>query len=154
LSCTASGGEMSRFFLALKACFVKAEESTGSLIFDEIDTGVSGRIVQVIAEKLYDLSTNYQVLCVTHQPLVAAMAISHFHVKKQVIQEEVIIKNQDNAMLKILEPRTVVKIKQLNNINDRKEELAKLAGGNSSEDAMEFAESLLTQADLYRLRKE
>ena len=110
--------------------------------------------MQVIAEKLYDLSTNYQVLCVTHQPLVAAMAISHFHVKKQVIQEEVIIKNQDNAMLKILEPRTVVKIKQLNNINDRKEELAKLAGGNSSEDAMEFAESLLTQADLYRLRKE
>ncbi|KFF41606.1 MAG: DNA replication and repair protein RecN [Candidatus Atelocyanobacterium thalassa isolate SIO64986] len=154
LSRTASGGEMSRFSLALKACFMKSEESTKSLIFDEIDTGVSGRIAQVIAEKLYNLSTSHQVLCVTHQPLVAAMATSHLHVEKYIIQEESITKNQDSTISKVLEPRTVVRIRNLNNIHDRKQELAKLTGGNSSEDAMEFIESLLIQANFYRSSKQ
>ena len=133
---------------------MKSEESTKSLIFDEIDTGVSGRIAQVIAEKLYNLSTSHQVLCVTHQPLVAAMAISHLHVEKYIIQEESITKNQDSTISKVLEPRTVVRIRNLNNIHDRKQELAKLTGGNSSEDAMEFIESLLIQANFYRSSKQ
>jgi DNA repair protein RecN (Recombination protein N) len=80
----ASGGEMSRFLLALKACFSQVDP-IGTLIFDEIDVGVSGRVAQAIAEKLYQLGRAHQVLCVTHQPLVAAMADAHFHVGKHVV---------------------------------------------------------------------
>ena len=80
----ASGGEMSRFLLALKACFSRVDP-IGTMVFDEIDVGVSGRVAQAIAEKLYQLGRQHQVLCVTHQPLVAAMADAHFHVGKHVI---------------------------------------------------------------------
>ncbi len=80
----ASGGEMSRFLLALKACFSRVDP-IGTMIFDEIDVGVSGRVAQAIAEKLYYLGREHQVLCVTHQPLVAAMADAHFHVGKHVV---------------------------------------------------------------------
>lgn len=80
----ASGGEMSRFLLALKACFSRVDP-IGTMVFDEIDVGVSGRVAQAIAEKLYYLGREHQVLCVTHQPLVAAMADAHFHVGKHVV---------------------------------------------------------------------
>jgi DNA repair protein RecN (Recombination protein N) len=80
----ASGGEMSRFLLALKACFSRVDP-IGTMVFDEIDVGVSGRVAQAIAEKLHQLSRNHQVLCVTHQPLIAAMADAHYHVGKHVI---------------------------------------------------------------------
>ncbi len=80
----ASGGEMSRFLLALKACFSRVDP-IGTMVFDEIDVGVSGRVAQAIAEKLYQLGREHQVLCVTHQPLVAAMADAHFHVGKHVV---------------------------------------------------------------------
>ena len=87
LSVIASGGEMSRFLLALKACFTGAEESSGTLIFDEIDAGVSGKVAQAIAEKLHQLGKQHQVLCVTHQPLIAAMANGHFKVEKTIVEE-------------------------------------------------------------------
>ncbi|PZO10769.1 MAG: DNA repair protein RecN [Leptolyngbya foveolarum] len=80
----ASGGEMSRFLLALKACF-SSIDPIGTMVFDEIDVGVSGRVAQAIAEKLYQLGQSHQVLCVTHQPLVAAMADAHYHVGKHVV---------------------------------------------------------------------
>ncbi|MEL6554576.1 MAG: DNA repair protein RecN [Cyanobacteria bacterium J06621_11] len=80
----ASGGEMSRFLLALKACFSKVDP-INTMVFDEIDVGVSGRVAQAIAEKLYQLGREHQVLCVTHQPLVAAMADAHYHVGKHVV---------------------------------------------------------------------
>jgi len=80
----ASGGEMSRFLLALQASFSQVD-SVGTLVFDEIDVGVSGRVTQAIAEKLFQLSQNHQVLCVTHQPIVAAMADHHFRVSKHLI---------------------------------------------------------------------
>lgn len=83
---TASGGEMSRFLLALKACFSQVD-GVGTLIFDEIDVGVSGRVAQAIAQKLYQLSRDRQVLCVTHQPIVAAMADHHFRVDKQIVKQ-------------------------------------------------------------------
>lgn len=83
----ASGGEMSRFLLALKACF-SAIDPISTMIFDEIDVGVSGRVAQAIAEKLYQLGREHQVLCVTHQPLVAAMADAHYHVGKHVVTLE------------------------------------------------------------------
>lgn len=133
LSMTASGGEMSRFLLALKACFSEVEE-TQTLIFDEIDAGVSGRVAQAIAEKLQQLSQDRQILCVTHQPLIAAMADRHFRIDKRVIPSD------DE------EERTVVRVSILDGKGDRTQELAQLAGGKSALEAMAFAESLLAQA--------
>ncbi len=134
----ASGGEMSRFLLAFKACFTKVDP-IGTLIFDEIDVGVSGRVAQTIAEKLYQLSQHRQVLCVTHQPLVAAMADAHFHVDKQVVS---------NGKKKSDE-RTVVRVTDLD-AAARREELAQLAGGRSHQEGIAFAESLLAQAATIR----
>ncbi len=92
----ASGGEMSRFLLALKACFSKVDP-INTMVFDEIDVGVSGRVAQAIAEKLYQLGREHQVLCVTHQPLVAAMADAHYHVDKQVVTLPLAESSSSNA---------------------------------------------------------
>lgn len=141
----ASGGEMSRFLLALKACFSQVD-AAGTMVFDEIDVGVSGRVAQAIAEKLHQLSQRNQVLCVTHQPLVAAMADRHFRVDKQTINQGKGKKaNNDNG-----DQRTVVRVTTLENLNTRREELAQLAGGKSASDAIAFAESLLLQAANHR----
>ena len=148
LSEIASGGEMSRFLLALKACFSQVE-TTGTMVFDEIDVGVSGRVAQAIAEKLHQLSQFHQVLCVTHQPLVAAMADRHFRVDKQVINQ-IKGKKEHNGSS---EERTVVRITTLDNLTKRREELAQLAGGKSAQEAIAFAESLLTQAANHRQQK-
>ncbi|MEM8780296.1 MAG: DNA repair protein RecN [Cyanobacteria bacterium P01_G01_bin.49] len=153
LSSTASGGEMSRFLLALKACFAQSEKCSGTLVFDEIDAGVSGKVAQAIAEKLHNLSQTYQVLCVTHQPLVAAMAENHFRVEKQIIEEISQINHQENGQLSLPELRTVVRVKELQNLQTRRDELAQLTGGHSAEEATQFAESLLTKAEAYRLGK-
>lgn len=152
LSETASGGEMSRFLLALKACFSQVD-SVGTMVFDEIDVGVSGRVAQAIAEKLHQLSQRHQVICVTHQPIVAAMADSHFRVDKQVIDpaagKKGRSKKRDDAPdangNSLTEVRTVVRVALLNE-QQRREELAQLAGGKSDQDAMAFADSLLAQA--------
>ena len=175
---TASGGEMSRFLLALQASFSQVDP-VGTLVFDEIDVGVSGRVSQAIAEKLFQLSQHHQVLCVTHQPIVAAMADHHFRVSKQIIEaiETVNDLPNDNGTHKPgkskrgskstkAEPlndtpdqptsptpvdavRTVVRITALSN-EDRKQELAQLAGGQSAQEVIAFAESLLTQAAVIR----
>lgn len=163
LSATASGGEMSRFLLALKACFSNTNETWGTLIFDEIDVGVSGRVAQAIAEKLQQLSQQHQVLCVTHQPLIAAMADRHFRVDKQVIDQPLLLhskkqpsnKTNGQATVELDNPlpeselsdiRTVVRVSLLDNHLTRREEIAQLAGGQSAQEAMTFAESLLTKA--------
>lgn len=145
----ASGGEMSRFLLALKACFSQAD-AAATLVFDEIDVGVSGRVAQAIAEKLHQLSQCRQVLCVTHQPLVAAMADRHFRVAKQVISGA--SGHQTNNGYS--EQRTVVRVTALDNLSKRREELAQLAGGKSIQEAIAFAESLLTQAANHRRQKQ
>jgi DNA repair protein RecN (Recombination protein N) len=150
LASTASGGEMSRFLLALKACFSDAQKQSGTLIFDEIDAGVSGKVAQAIAEKLDQLSQKHQVLCVTHQPLVAAMADTHFRVEKQIVEELPLAMPENNGQLHLPEIRTVVRVTALENHQTRKEELAQLTGGHSAEDAIAFAESLLTKAKAYR----
>lgn len=139
LSETASGGEMSRFLLALKSCFSSSEIGFKTLIFDEIDTGVSGKVAQAIAEKLHQLGKNHQVLSVTHQPLIAAMADNHFKVEKYTIKSP----SKDNEEEQL---RTVVRVKILENHNHRREELAQLTGGNSADDSMAFAHSLLEKA--------
>lgn len=79
----ASGGELSRVMLALKTIFA-ANEGVTSIIFDEVDTGVSGRVAQAIADKIRLIAAHSQVLCITHLPQVAAVAQHHFLIKKGV----------------------------------------------------------------------
>jgi DNA repair protein RecN (Recombination protein N) len=136
LAKTASGGEMSRFLLAIKSCFSSAE--LGTLIFDEIDVGVSGRVAMAIAQNLHQLSQHHQVLCVTHQPLIAAMADRHYRVDKQSAPT-----GELNGSEQI---RTVVRVSTLDNQVTRCQELAQLAGGQSGGDAIAWAQSLLAQA--------
>lgn len=171
----ASGGEMSRFLLALQASFSQVDP-VGTLVFDEIDVGVSGRVTQAIAEKLYQLSRHHQVLCVTHQPIVAAMADQHFGVSKELITDPGSVASAGGkgkrAKAKASEPtpesgqvaapipldsiRTVVRVVPLG-AEARKQELAQLAGGevgaiatpafsSTERAAYAFAESLLEQA--------
>jgi len=123
----ASGGEMSRFLLALKAVFSRVDP-VATLVFDEIDVGVSGKVAQAIAAKLHQIARSHQVLCVTHQPLIAALADHHLRVYKVVHQK-----------------RTSVRVELLGE-RERREELAQLAAGHSAREAMTFVEALLKQA--------
>lgn len=82
ISKIASGGELSRIMLAMKNVFAESD-SVGTMIFDEIDTGVSGIAAQRVGEKLYTVSLGKQVLCVTHLPQIAAMADSHYRILKE-----------------------------------------------------------------------
>ncbi|MGF1500135.1 MAG: DNA repair protein RecN [Elainellaceae cyanobacterium] len=163
LSEIASGGEMSRFLLALKVCLSQAD-AVETMVFDEIDAGVSGRVAQAIAEKLHQLSHRHQVLCVTHQPIVAAMADNHFRVNKEVIgsPEAAAAKKRGRGKAKSEAPpsdgatakeevRTVVRVAPLTD-QQRREELAQLAGGKSDQEAIAFAESLLAQAADTRIK--
>jgi DNA repair protein RecN (Recombination protein N) len=141
----ASGGEMSRFLLALQSCFSQVD-SVGTLVFDEIDAGVSGTVAGAIAEKLHQLSQFHQVMCVTHQPLIAAMADLHYRVNKEVIDANGKVqaakgkkKGNDDDL------RTVVRITQLDQ-EQRREELALIAGGSAAEAAYGFADELLAKA--------
>ncbi len=123
----ASGGEMSRFLLALKTCLASADAPV-TLLFDEIDTGVSGRVSGAMADLLRRLARERQVFCVTHQPLVAAAADHHYRVSKQV-----------------LEGVTHTRVSHLRDTQARRRELAELAGGEAGQ-AETFAASLLDRA--------
>ncbi|MEB3167729.1 MAG: DNA repair protein RecN [Synechococcaceae cyanobacterium] len=120
----ASGGEMSRFLLALKTCLAAADPHV-TLLFDEIDAGVSGRVSGAMAALLQRLAGSRQVLCITHQPLVAAAADHHFRVSKEV-----------------LAGTTHTRVSQLRDTRERQAELVELAGGDSGE-ARSYAASLL-----------
>jgi DNA repair protein RecN (Recombination protein N) len=100
----ASGGELSRVMLALKSIFA-VEQNITSIIFDEVDTGVSGRVAQAIAEKILQLSQKSQVLCITHLPQVAAVGKHHLLVKKSVKNNRtktiVILLNHDQRIQEI-----------------------------------------------------
>ena len=124
LSETASGGEKSRVLLAIKAIFSTFEDCN-LLIFDEIDSGVSGSISSYVANLLSELSNHRQVFCVTHQPLIAAFADNHFAFKKSVSAGH-----------------TKSVVTNLKEIPDRQRELALLAGGEIVE-ANAYAASLL-----------
>ena len=86
LAKVASGGELSRMMLAMKAIFTKTQGIT-SIIFDEVDTGVSGRVAQAIANKIHLVAGYSQVLCITHLPQVAAMADQHLYIEKEIIAD-------------------------------------------------------------------
>lgn len=87
LAKVASGGEMSRIMLAIKTVMADADEIE-SLIFDEIDSGISGRTAQMVAEKMNVLGRNHQIICITHLPQIAAMADSHYLIEKRVENNE------------------------------------------------------------------
>lgn len=124
----ASGGELSRIMLALKSIFTKTQNIT-SIIFDEVDTGVSGRVAQAIANKIYGVSKQVQVLCISHLPQVAAMADCHLHITKDVI-----------------DGRTETFINQLSE-NGRTNEIARmLAGDEITELTKKHAQELLVLA--------
>jgi DNA repair protein RecN (Recombination protein N) len=123
----ASGGEMSRFLLALKTCLAAADPHV-TLLFDEIDTGVSGRVSGAMAALLQRLAQQRQVFCVTHQPVVAAAADHHFRVTKQVRQG-----------------LTHTQVSHLRDTQARQAELAELAGGDTGE-TRSYAASLLKRA--------
>ncbi len=127
LSQVASGGEMSRFLLAFKKVLLTKDNGPFTILFDEIDSGVSGRISGEIAQVLKDLSSHRQVFCITHQPLIAAYADNHFAVTKSVI-----------------DGITYSKVSSLDNLAARKKELAQLAGGDF-DDAQIYAGSLLAK---------
>ena len=83
LQSVVSGGELSRIMLGIKTMFA-AGDRTGTLIFDEVDTGISGRTAQKVAEKMAVISRRRQVLCITHLPQIAAMADTHYGITKDV----------------------------------------------------------------------
>lgn len=128
----ASGGELARIMLALKNVLAENDD-VSTLIFDEVDTGVSGRAAQKVAQKLAQVSRNKQVLCVTHLPQLAAMADTHFSVEK----------GERGG-------RTYTKVEALSP-ERRKEEVARLTSGvEITAMALESAGELLTAAEQYR----
>ena len=83
LAAVASGGELSRIMLAIRTLLAE-QDHTETLIFDEIDTGISGRTAQKVSEKMALIAAHCQVICITHLPQIAAMADSHFEIRKTV----------------------------------------------------------------------
>ena len=80
----ASGGELSRIMLGIKTIMAE-KDNIDTLIFDEIDTGISGRTAQMVAERMKELSKIHQVICITHLPQIAAMAAQHFVIEKNAV---------------------------------------------------------------------
>ncbi|SPZ50301.1 Recombination protein N [Sarcina ventriculi] len=116
-----SGGELSRIMLSLKSVFID-KDNTPTIIFDEIDTGISGRIAQCVAEKMYEISNKHQVLCITHLPQIASMSDNHYMVKKYIENE-----------------KTFTKIEKINE-EKKIEEIAIMLGG------VKLTENTLTNA--------
>ena len=128
----ASGGELARIMLAMKNV-LSEQDKVSTLVFDEVDTGVSGRAAQKVAEKMARISRRKQVLCVTHLPQLAAMADTHFSVEKG---------ERDG--------RTYTEVRRLDR-EQRRQELARLTGGSHvSQTMLDGAEELLTQAEAFR----
>ena len=135
LGAVASGGELSRIMLAIKAVLAE-KDAVDTLIFDEIDAGISGRTAWRVSEKLSRLSEAHQVICITHLPQIAAMADSHF-----VIEKETDGSSTQTEIRKLSEEGT-------------KEELARLLGADSlSEKALENAGELRKQAENIKQKK-
>lgn len=129
---TASGGELSRIMLAMKTVF-QTNQNITAIIFDEVDTGVSGRVAQAIANKMYKIGVKAQVLCISHLPQVAAMADNHLHIQKQ---EE--------------DQRTITTVTTLSP-DQRVVEVAQMTTGETVSDSSKAAaEDLLNQAEDYK----
>lgn len=125
-----SGGELSRIMLALKCVFVD-KDKIPTLIFDEIDTGISGTIGKRVGEKMYEVSIKHQVLCITHLPQIAALSDKHYFVSKQV-----------------MDGKTFTGIKMLTR-EDKIREIAKMVGGDEISDVtIENASEMVKFAEI------
>lgn len=123
----ASGGELSRMMLAIKTVLAKSD-MTQTLIFDEIDTGISGSATRKVGLKLKEVSKSRQVMCVTHQAQIAALADTHFKIKKQI---------ENGRTFTVVEPL---------DLDGRKKELARIVGGvEITQAALDYAQELLSQ---------
>ena len=125
LAKVASGGEISRVMLAIKSIFAQSDD-INTVIFDEIDTGISGKASQSVADEIAELSKYHQIILITHQPIIASRADKHFYVRKSQSDE------------------TKVEVYVLTGEN-RIKALAELAGGEINEQSIEFAKSLILQ---------
>lgn len=125
LAKTASGGEISRVMLAIKSIFAQSDD-INTVIFDEIDTGISGKASQSVADEIVELSKFHQIILITHQPIIASKANKHFYVRKSQSDE------------------TKVEVYVLTGEN-RIKALAELAGGEINAQSVEFAKSLILQ---------
>lgn len=125
LAKVASGGEISRVMLAIKSIFAQSDD-INTVIFDEIDTGISGKASQSVADEIVELSKYHQIILITHQAIIASKADKHFYVRKSQSDEtkvEVYVLTGDNRI----------------------KALAELAGGEINEQSIEFAKSLILQ---------
>ena len=129
----ASGGELSRIMLAIKTV-VAEKDDIDTLIFDEIDAGISGQTAWKVSEKLGLLARGHQIICITHLPQIAAMADNHYEIAKGT-------QNEDG------QERTVTQIHRLSDDN-RVSELARMLGGAQITDStLENAREMMHQAD-------
>ncbi len=136
LAKVASGGELSRTMLAIKTVLAKTQ-SADTLIFDEIDTGVSGKAAQKIAAKLWRLARNNQVICISHQPQLAAFADNHYYIEKEV--------SKDAA-------RTIVRILD---DEERKAEVARIIdGADITDTALTHAAEMIAAASAKKEQEE
>ena len=127
-----SGGELSRIMLAIKTILADRDE-TETLIFDEIDTGISGRTAQMVSEKMHMIAEHHQVICITHLPQIAAMADVHFMIEKAVQDNKTV-----TSIYRLLDTQCV-------------EELARLLGGSTITEAVRAnAQELCHQAAAYK----
>lgn len=122
----ASGGEISRIMLALKTVLVQVDEIP-TLLFDEIDSGIGGKVADVVGKKLKELSASSQVICITHLPQIARFADRHFRVEKQVIGD-----------------RTLITAKSLT-AAEQVNEIARMHGGEETEIGLAHARELLSE---------
>lgn len=132
LSKVASGGELSRVMLAIKAVCAGAD-GTPTLVFDEVDTGISGRTAVTVGERLYSAARSKQVLSITHLPQIAAFADCHLFVEKHFENE-----------------RTKTSLRKLSN-SERSAELARIMGASASdESAVKYADELIESANKFK----
>jgi DNA repair protein RecN (Recombination protein N) len=124
----ASGGELSRVMLSIKS-LCGSEEADKTLVFDEVDTGIGGRVAEAVGKRLREISQGNQVLCVTHLPQIAAFARSHFNVHKEVVGG-----------------RTETSVRNLNEA-ERLDELSRMLGGEAiTEATRRYASEMLEQS--------
>ena len=119
----ASGGEMSRIMIVMKKVLAEAD-NTAVLIFDEIDTGISGKASKAVAEKMKDISNNHQVLCISHLPAIAAQADYNYYISKKIKDE-----------------RTITNIKLLNE-QEVLCEIARISSGEINDITLQYANKL------------
>ena len=131
LSRIVSGGEVSRIMLAFKNVLANSDQIS-TLIFDEIDTGISGNMAHVVAEKLSRISRSKQVICVTHLPQIAAIADANYLINKSQQGEKMVIQ------VEVLDD------------NGKIVEVSRLSGGSDSKSSLEHASEMIGKADIIK----